>query len=72
MPLHTLNLFLHFIFQRAMKLDFGIDFEASVEVVVGQRDNRLRNFEINLLFKKVSMVEVDVRHTRIEIQPRIT
>jgi hypothetical protein len=55
-----------------MKLDFGIDFEASVEVVVGQRDNRLRNFEINLLFKKVSMVEVDVRHTRIEIQPRIT
>jgi len=27
-----------------MKLDFGVDFEAPVEVVVDQRDNRPRNF----------------------------
>jgi len=61
-----------FIFQWSMKLDFGVGFEASVEEFVDQRDNQPRNFEINLLRQIVSMFEVNVRHIRIEIQPRIT
>jgi hypothetical protein len=56
-----------------MKLNFGVGFEASVEVVVvDQRDNRPRNYEINLLLQNVSMFEVDMRHVRIELQPRLT
>jgi hypothetical protein len=38
-----------------MKLDFSVGFEASVEEVVGQRDNRPRNFEINLLLSTVNL-----------------
>jgi hypothetical protein len=55
-----------------MKLEFSVGFEASVGVVVDQRGNRPRNFEINLLLQNVSMFEVNVRHIRIESQPRIT
>jgi len=53
-----------------MKIDFGVGLEASVEVV-DQRDNWLRNFEINRSLQNVSMFEVNVRYIRMEIQPRI-
>jgi type II secretory pathway component PulF len=61
-----------FMFHLSMKLDFGVGLETSVEVVVDQCNNRLQNFEINLLFQNVSMFGVDVGHIRIEIESRIT